>query len=78
MVWWSLWIPKPLSSLTVNSLETKTYLSALTAIYSSVMLRFVNNTAPSGGAIVFHKQRHMMDNLEKKSEVTFINNYVQL
>ena len=42
------------------------------------MLRFVNNTAPSGGALVFHKQSHMMDNLETKSEVTFINNYVQL
>jgi len=28
--------------------------------------------------IVFHKQSHMMDDLEKKSEVTFINNYVQL
>ena len=79
MVWWSLWIPKTLSSLTVNSLETKTYLSAsLTAIYSSVMLKFINNTAPSGGAIVFHKQSHMMVNLEKKSEVSFYNNYVQL
>jgi len=39
------------------------------------MLRFVNNTAPSGGAIVFHKQSHIiMDNLEKKSEVTLFNN----
>ena len=57
-----------LISLTADSLVTKAHItiSALNSNYFtiSVILRFVNNTAISGGSIAFDKQSHMMVNFE--------------
>jgi len=56
-----------LNSLTADSLVTKAHItiSVLNSNFTiSVILRFVNNTAISGGSIAFDKQSHTMVNFE--------------
>ena len=56
-----------LNSLTADSLVTKAHItiSVLNSNFTiSVILRFVNNTAISGGSIAFDKQSHMMVKFE--------------
>ena len=38
-------------------------------------MNFVNNTAISGGATAFKRQKHTIGSLEKNTEVYFSNNY---
>jgi len=52
-------------SLVTNSSHTLITISVLNSNFTiSVILRFVNNPAISGGSIAFDKQSHMMVNFE--------------